>query len=107
MICFMDQVPHRVAIEILTESGSACAFAVRQNGKLQVYTLRKKVLQSTYFWCFSLSQIEDSIEYMEGPNGIWKHHNRQIGVPVDPNLPVMVLTDTIWSFHVLNRVLYL
>ena len=47
------------------------------------YTLRKKVLPSTYFWCFSLSQKEDSIQYLEGPNGIWKHHDRQIGVQMD------------------------
>ena len=45
------------------------------------YTLRKKVLPSTYFWCFSLSQIEDSIQY--ACNG---------------------LPDTILSFQILNRV---
>ena len=26
---------------------------------------------------------------------------------MDPKIPIMVLTDTIWSFQVLNRVLYL
>ena len=29
------------------------------------YALRKKVLPSTSFWRFRLSQIEDSIEYLE------------------------------------------
>ena len=72
-----------------------------------MYTLRRKVLQSTFFWCFRLSQIEDSIQYLEGPNGIWSDHDRHIGVPADPNVPIMVLPDTIWSFQVLNRVLYL
>ena len=74
---------------------------------MHVYTLRKKVIQSTFFWCFRLSQIEDSIQYQEGPNGICKDHDRRIGVYRDPNMPVMVLPDTIWSFLVLNRVLYL
>ena len=46
-------------------------------------TLRKKVLPGTYFWCFSLSQIEDFIQYLEGPNGIWKHHDNHILVQMD------------------------
>ena len=50
------------------------------------HNLRKKVLSSTYFWYFSLSQIEDSIQYLEGPNGIWKDHDRHIGVRLDPNI---------------------
>ena len=29
------------------------------------------------------------------------------GVRLDPKMPIMVLPDTIWSFQVLNRVLYL
>ena len=37
------------------------------------YTLRKKVLQNT-FSGFRLSQIEDSIQYLEGPNSAW-HKN--------------------------------
>ena len=49
-----------------------------------IHTLRKKVLPSTYFWCFSLSQTEDSIQYLEGPNGIWKHHDRHIGAKDGP-----------------------
>ena len=78
-----------------------------------------------------MSQIEDSVQYLEGPNGIWKNHVRHIGVHLfstwnwkglmvsgssgwidrlvhlDPNMPVMELPDAIWSFQVLNRVLYL
>ena len=71
------------------------------------HTLRTKVLQSTYFWCLSLAQIEDSIQYLEGPNSTWKDHDRNLGVRMDPKIPVMVLPDTIWSFQVLNRVVYL
>ena len=44
-----------------------------------MYTLRKKkVLPSTFFWCFVLSQIEDSSQYLEGPNSIWKDCERNI-----------------------------
>ena len=63
-------------------------------------TLRKKVLPSTYFWCFSLSQIEDSIQNLEGPNGIWKHQWTPICLS-------WCFPDTVWSFQVLNIVLYL
>ena len=62
---------------------------------LQLHTLRKKFLR--------LSQIEHSTQYLEGPNStwvIWKDH-------LDPKIPIMVLPGTIWSFQVLNRVLYL
>ena len=68
---------------------------------------KKKNTSKHLFWCFRLSQIENSIQNLEGPNGIWKDHDRHIGVPVDPKMPIMVLLDTIWSFNVLNRVLYL
>ena len=58
---------------------------------------KKKSTSEPLFWCSGLSQIEDSIQYLEGPNGIWEGHDRQIGVP----------SDVIWYFQVLNRVLYL
>ena len=48
-----------------------------------------------------------TIQDLERPNGIWKNHYRHIGVQRDPNMPIMVLPDAIWSFQVLNRVLYL
>ena len=64
---------------------------------------KKKSTSKHLFWCFRLSQIENSIEYLEGPNGIWKDHDRHLGVQMDPKMPIMVLLDTIWSFHVLNR----
>ena len=51
---------------------------------------KKKSTSEHLFWCFRLSQIEDSIEYQ-----------------MDPKIPIMVLPGTIWSFQVLNRVLYL
>ena len=50
--------------------------------KQLTHTLRKQVLSSTYFWCFRLSQTEDSIQHLEGSNGIWKDHDRHIGVQI-------------------------
>ena len=47
---------------------------------LSIYTLRKKSTSKHLFQCFRLSQIEDSNQYLEGPNGIWKDHDRHIGV---------------------------
>ena len=57
------------------------------------YTLRRIVLPST-FWCFSLSQIEDSIQYLEGQNGIWKDHDRHIGVQSSTWMDQMVSGST-------------
>ena len=65
----------------------------------QIIHSKKKSTSEHLFWCFRLSQIEDSIQYLEGPNSTWKDH--------DPKIPVMVLPGAIWSFQVLNRVLYL
>ena len=68
------------------------------------------------FWCFRLSQIEDSIKYLEGPNSTWKDHDKNLGLGSrrkdnasqdGPNIPIMVLPGIIWSFQVFNRVLYL
>ena len=41
-------------------------------------TLRKKEFPSSFFWCFSLSQIGGSSQYLEGPNSTWKDHDRNI-----------------------------
>ena len=75
---------------------------------------KKKSTSKHLLWCFRLSQIENSIQYLEGPkwylegpNGILKDHDRHLGVRLVPKMPIMVLPDTIWSFQVLNRVLYL
>ena len=68
---------------------------------------KKKSTSGHLFWCSRLSQIEDCIQYLEGPNSTWKDHDRNLGVHLDPKIPVMVLPGTIWSFQVLNRVLYL
>ena len=51
--------------------------------------------------------MEDPNQYLEGPSSTWKNHVRNIGVQMDKNIPIMVLPDTIWSFHVLTRILYL
>ena len=74
----------------------------------------KKSTSEHLFWCFRLSQIEDSIQYLEGPNITWKDHDRNLGVQMDkrcsshgPSRYYLVLSGNIWSFQVLNRVLYL
>ena len=61
------------------------------------------------FHCLVSNMFYDviTIQDVERPNGIWKNHYRHIGVQRDPNMPIMVLPDTTWSFHVLNRVPYL
>ena len=33
-----------------------------------------------HFWYFRLSQIEDSIQYLQGTNSTWKDHDRNLGV---------------------------
>ena len=43
---------------------------------------KKKSTSEYLFWCFRLSQIEDSIQYMEGPNSTWKDHDRNLGVQI-------------------------
>ena len=72
---------------------------------------KKKSTSEHLFWCFRMSQIEDSIQYLEGPNSAWKDHDRvQMDssiIHLDTKIPVMVLPGTIWSFLVLNSVLYL
>ena len=52
---------------------------------------KKKSTSEHHFWCFRLSQIENSIQYLEGPNGIWKDHDRQIRVPGDNNYIIIDL----------------
>ena len=65
------------------------------------HTLKKKGTSEHIFWCSRLSQIEGSIQYVVGPNSTWMDHDRNLGVQI------MIRPATIWSFHVLNRVLYL
>ena len=63
--------------------------------KVEPYTLRKK---DTSKHLFLVLQLVTNRGLYSVP--IWKDQ-------VDPNMPVMVLPDTIWSFRVLHRVLYL
>ena len=72
-----------------------------------LHSKKKSTSEHPFFWCFRLSQILDSIQYLEGPNSTWKDHNRNLGVHLDLNIPIIVLSGTIWSFQVLNRVQYL
>ena len=44
---------------------------------------KKKSTSEHLFWCFRLSQIEDSIQYLEGPNSTWKDLDRNLGVRLD------------------------
>ena len=49
----------------------------------KVVQSKKKSISEDLFWCFRLSQIEDSIEYQEGPNSTWKDHDRNLGVQAE------------------------
>ena len=42
-------------------------FCVTDLQNMKMHTLRKKIILEHLFWCFRLSQIEDSIQYLEGP----------------------------------------
>ena len=46
---------------------------------------KKKSTSEHLFWCFRLSQIEDSIHYLEGPNSSWKDLDRNLGVQMGPS----------------------
>ena len=80
-----------------------------------VCTLRRKVLPSTYFLVLQLVTNRGLYPvprrtkwYLERPwQAHWGSGGKGMLVQVDPNMPVMVLPDTIWSFQVLDRVLYL
>ena len=39
-----------------------------QDALIEIIHSKKKSVSEHLFWCFRLSQIEDSIEYLEGPN---------------------------------------
>ena len=49
---------------------------------LQLSNIHSKKLSTSenLFWCFRLSQIEDFIQCLEGPNSTWKDHDRNLGV---------------------------
>ena len=51
---------------------------------------KKKSTSKYVFWYFSLSQIEDSIHYLEGPNSAWKHHDRNLGVQTEHQKKVLL-----------------
>ena len=61
-------------------------------------TLRKNSTSEHLFWRFRLSQIEDCIQCLEGPNSTWKDHDRNLGVHRDPKIPIMVLPGTQYSW---------
>ena len=47
---------------------------------------KKKSTSEHLFWCSRLSQIEDSIQYLEGPNSTWKDHYRNLGIQMDQSI---------------------
>ena len=53
-------------------------------GKYHKVTPKKKKYFKAPYCSFSLSQTQDSIQYLEGPNGIWKDHDRHIFCPDGP-----------------------
>ena len=77
-----------------------CHYHRHSTLRKQTYTLRRKVLQSTFFGA-SVCRKQRTLF------STWKDHDRNVGVHMDPKIPIMVLPGTIWSFQVLNRVLYL
>ena len=91
----------------MTHRGRSGRLATGPGLWLILIALSEKSTSKHLFRCFRLSQIENSIQNLEGPNGILKNHDGHLGVETDPEMPIMVLPDTIWSFQVLNRVLYL
>ena len=54
------------------------------NWSQQNTTPKEKSTSEHLFWCFRLSQIEDSIQYLEGPNSTWKDHDMNLGVQIIP-----------------------
>ena len=82
-------------------------YVIRDRQEPRVHS-KKKSTSEHLFWCSRLSQIEDSFQYLEGPNSTWKDHDRNISFQMDPNIPIMVLQGTtVWSLQVLTIVPYL
>ena len=57
-----------------------------------------------FFFCITQVYVD-----IKGRPGIFDMHSKKKSTfkHLDPNMPVMMLPDTIWSFQVLNRVPYL
>ena len=69
--------------------------------RLQMH-YEKKSTAEHLFWCFTLSQIEESIQYLEGPNSTWMDHDKNLGVYLwQPEAPEKVLWSTFCSQSVL------
>ena len=67
--------------------------ASRRLLKVQVHS-KKKSTSEHLFWCFRLSQIEDSVQYLEGPNSTWKDHDRNQDSYHGPSKYHLVLPGT-------------
>ena len=109
--------PHLSPLSAITQRSFYCQpqhLGKQQSWAMQTDILRTKSTFKNLFWCFSLSQIEDSSQYLEGPISTWKDHNTSIGIflLLDPiflswsNIDIVVLPGTDWSFQVLTRVPY-
>ena len=62
--------------------GKHHGIAMQKNENYRLH-FKKKSTSEHLFWCFRLSQIEDLIQYLEGPNSTWKDHDRHLGVHLD------------------------
>ena len=51
-----------------------------------------------------VTHIGDSYQCQKVLISTWKDHNRNILIHLDPNIPIMVLPGTDWSFEALTRV---
>ena len=80
----------------------ACIAFSSHNHKYMLGSLAKHL-----FWSFSLSQIGDSTQYLEGLNSACKEHDWFIFIHLDLNILTMVHPGTVLSIQVLTRVLYL
>ena len=49
----------------------------------RVLLSKKKSTSEHLFWCSRLSQIEDSIQYLKGPNSTWMDHDGNLGVQME------------------------
>ena len=55
---------------------------------------KKQKYFQALFWCFSLSQVSDPSQYLEGPNSIWKDHEYW-----DPD-GQKIFVHVSWSFQI-------
>ena len=65
---------------------------------IELHSMNKKYFQAP-FWCFSLSKIGDSSQYLEGPVSAWKDQERNILFQQDPNIPFQLDLSILFQQH--------